>query len=141
MHSPLATLRAATSKDMPAICAMALAEGMAPLDTWTKSTVAVNSQGEVVGFIQVESGEDVSYVYPIVVYPTWRRYGVGRMLIEDAHDRCGELRLVSRGSSVPFYESLGFVECGWDEVSDGVDEGCADCPDAHSCRPKPMKLA
>lgn len=115
---------------------------MADLDGAEKITVAANDADEPVGFIQIAYGpRGVAHVYPIVVHAAWRGYDVGSTLIADAHDRHGELRLVSRGSSVGFYAKLGFQECSWALIDNELTEGCIDCPMKDECAPLPMRLA
>ena len=137
----LFTLRPARPGDKPWLDSYCAAEGMANLDGICGVTVAANASDEPVGFIQIARGRNgVAHVYPIVVHPSWRGYDVGSALIEDAHAKHGELRLVSRGSSVGFYERLGFEECAWDMVDDEQTEGCADCSMKDECKPLPMRL-
>lgn len=139
--SDLFTLRAAKPEDKTWLDSYCYAEGMANLDGIEGVTVAANQQDEPVGFIQIALGNNgVAHVYPIVVHPSWRGYDVGRALIEDAHGKHGELRLVSRGSSVGFYEKLGFEPCDWSLVDDEQTEGCSDCTMKAECAPLPMRL-
>ena len=84
----------------------------------------------------------IAYVNPIVVYPTWRGYNVGRALMDDAHALAGELRLIARGTSVGFYRKLGFVDMPWEDVDlEAAEEDCDNCPYRESCGPVPMRLA
>ena len=137
----LFTLRAARPDDKPWLDSYCAAEGMADLDGVKGVTVAANASDEPVGFVQIAYGRNgVAHVYPIVVHPSWRGYDVGRALVEDAHAKHGELRLVSRGSSVGFYERLGFVACAWEAVDDEQTEGCAECAMKAECAPLPMRL-
>ena len=111
----LFTLRPAREDDLPTINAFAAVEGMADLPSIDRVTVAESEAGDVVGFVRIAAEEEgVGHVNPIVVYSTWRGYGVGRALMDDALARYGELRLVSRGSSLGFYRALGFHEVPWD---------------------------
>lgn len=137
----LFTLRAAEAKDKTWLDSYCFAEGMANLDDLDGVTVAVNASDEPVGFIQIAMGNNgVAHVYPIVVHPSWRGFDVGRALIEDAHSKFGELRLVSRGSSIGFYEKLGFVPCEWEMIDNEQTEGCVDCSTKAECKPLPMVL-
>lgn len=137
----LFTLRAARADDMPWLNAYCAAEGMANLDGPEGVTVAANGGDEPVGFIQIAMGNNgVAHVYPIVVHESWRGHDVGRALIDDAHARHGELRLVSRGSSVGFYERLGFEPCDWSLIDHEQTEGCVDCAMKAECGPLPMRL-
>lgn len=139
--SELFKLRAAKPEDKTWLDSYCYQEGMANLDDIDGITVAANSDDEPIGFIQIAIGNnEIAHVYPIVVHPLWRGYDVGRALIKDAHSRFGELRLVSRGSSIGFYEKLGFVACNWDEIDNEQTEGCIDCSMKAECGPLPMKL-
>ena len=77
---------------------------------------------------------------PVVVYAPWRGYGVGTELVRDALSREGELRLVARGSSVGFYEKLGFEQVPWEAIDQTVTEDCTHCPMSGECEPRPMKI-
>lgn len=139
--SELFTLRVAKEEDAPWLNSYCYQEGMANLDGISDVTVAVNANDEPVGFIQVAYGPSgVAHVYPIVVHESWRGFNVGRALIEDAYKNHGELRLVSRGSSVGFYERLGFEECDWALIDDELTEGCSDCATKFDCKPLAMRL-
>ncbi len=134
-------LRNARPEDKHWLDTYCAAEGMANLDGVEGVTVAANASDEPVGFIQIAQGRNgVAHVYPIVVHPSWRGYDVGRALIEDAHAIHGELRLVSRGGSIGFYEKLGFVSCDWELIDDEQTEGCSDCTMKDECKPLPMRL-
>ena len=135
------TLRAAQDSDRPFLYAFCYSEGMANLDSLENVTVAVDVDDDPIGFIQIAYGASgVAHVYPIVVNPNWRGLHVGSALIDEMHSRHGELRLVSRGSSVGFYEKLGFQECDWSLIDDDCTEGCADCSTKAECAPLPMRL-
>lgn len=137
----LFTLRPAKEDDTIWLNSYCAAEGMASLDEISGVTVAANESDEPVGFIQIAYGKfGVAHVYPIVVCDTWRGYGVGRALIDDAHKKCGELRLVSRGTSIGFYKKLGFSECEWNLIENDLTEGCAECSMQKECNPLPMRL-
>ena len=112
------------------------------LPSLERVTVAVNADDEPVGFIRISLGRaGVARVNPIVVHESWRGYGVGRALIDEAQDAYGELRLVSRGSSKAFYDALGFEPCAWDLIESDVIEDCDGCPLFDECEPCPMRRA
>ena len=129
--------------DMPRIDSYAHAEGMDSIPGRRRIRVAVNDEDVVVGFCRLQDDANgVAYVNPIVTCSTWRGYGVGRALIEDARSRVGELRLIARGTSEGFYRKLGFVEMPWSEVDlEAASEDCDNCPYRAACGPVPMKLA
>ncbi len=140
--SDLFTLRSARPEDKAWLDEYCRIESMSALDDIDGVTVAVNSEDEPVGFIQIAIGRNgVTHVYPIIVHELWRGMNVGRSLIEDAHARFGELRLVSRGSSIGFYEKLGFSPCDWELIDDEQTEGCSYCSSKEECKPLPMRLA
>ena len=139
----LFTIRDARVLDMPLIDSYAGAEGMDRIPGPRGVRVAVNENDEVVGFCRLqEDANGIAYVNPIVTYALWRGYGVGRALIEDAHERAGELRLISRGTSEGFYRKLGFEEMPWENVDlQAASEDCDHCPYRAACGPVPMRLA
>lgn len=135
----LFTLRPACEADWPYLNAYCYEEGMENLPSLEDVTVAQNSDGEPVGFIRLALGANGAWhVNPVVVHPTWRGYAVGRALTEAALKAKGELRLVARGTAVPFYERLGFAGCSWEDVDTSVTEECDGCPMANECHPQPM---
>jgi len=140
--SELFSIRDARITDMPLIDSYAHAEGMDSIPGRRRIRVAVNDDDVVVGFCRLQDDVNgIAYVNPIVTCSTWRGYGVGRALIQDAHVREGELRLIARGSSTGFYRKLGFVEMPWSEVDlEAASEDCDNCPYRSSCSPVPMKL-
>lgn len=138
----LFSLRPAVEADRPYIDALAYSEGMDRLPSLEGVTVAANGSDEPVGFIRiVRDSQGVAHVNPVAVHGLWRGYGVGRALMEQAQGECGELRLVSRGSSKPFYDALGFECCGWDLIEKGVSEDCDGCEMRAECGPQPMRKA
>lgn len=133
-------IRKALPKDMELINAYAYSEGMDRIDDADGIDVAVDAEDVPVGFIRIVQDQNgISHIYPIVIYEPWRGYGVGRMLIEDAYSEFGELRLVSRGSSKGFYDKLGFEECDWSLIGEGLSEDCPNCSFRDECDPAPMR--
>lgn len=138
--SELFTLRAAREDDKQLLDSYTFAEGMDAIPSVDGVTVAVNADDVPVAFIRiVADSEGVAHIYPIVTYAPWRGYGIGRALVDDAMARFGELRLVSRGSSRGFYETLGFEACDWSLIEKGVSEDCPHCSWRDECGPVPMR--
>ena len=136
----LFSIRDAAESDLPAINAMSAAEGMGAAEATDVVFVAVNADGEAVGFIRLAHDEEQGWhINPVVVYPTWRRHGVGKALVAYALDRFGELRLVSRGTSRAFYEALGFEAVPWEMVSPPIAAECDGCEAFGECSPVPMR--
>lgn len=139
MTESMFTLRDATEADLPTLNAYNWQEGMDALPSADNIRVAVNGDGEIVGYLRLAfSPEGVAHVNPVVTYPTWRGYGVGRALMDEALARHGELRFVARGASVGFYERLGYEEIPWEDVCLDVAEDCRICTLVDECKPLPM---
>ncbi|MBQ3302517.1 MAG: GNAT family N-acetyltransferase [Eggerthellaceae bacterium] len=138
--SDLFSIRDATQDELEIVNAYAYAEGMDDLPSAEGVRVAESAAGDVVGFCRSFKGADgVDYIRPMVTYPTWRGYGVGRALVDDALERsCGELRLISRGGSVGFYRACGFEDASWDALDPEVAADCSGCPMRDECNPLPM---
>ena len=138
----LFTIRDARDTDMELIDYYSLAEGMDHIPGPERVRVAVNGDDEVIAFCRLQDDMNgIAYVNPIVTYAPWRGYGVGRALIEDAHQRAGELRLIARGTSVEFYRKLGFVNMPWFMTDQAAaSEDCDGCPYRTECNPQPMML-
>ena len=142
MAEELFTLRPAVEGDRELIDRYTYVEGMDSLPSLENVTVAATADDECVGFLRLAfSDAGVAHVNPVVVYSAWRGYGVGRALVEDALARCGELRLVARGKSIPFYRALGFAEATWEDIAPGVTEDCDNCDAREECGPLPMVRA
>ena len=136
----LFSLRPAVEADRPYLNSYTYAEGMDYLPSLDGVTVAANADDEPVGFIRIVlDSQGVAHVNPVVTHGLWRGYGVGKALMEQAQQEHGELRLVSRGSSKPFYDVLGFECCGWDLIEKGVSEDCDGCEMRDECQPQPMR--
>ncbi len=137
--SELFTLRPARDEDADVINAYANGEGMDDMPSMENITVAESAAGDVVGFLRVARGTNgVMHVNPVITVKTWRGYGVGRALMEDALHRYGELRLVSRGESVGFYKALGYSPIGWDDIDKAEVDDCDNCPMLEECGPLPL---
>lgn len=140
--SDLFTIRDAVETDAVLVNHYAGLEGMEFMPNMEHIRVAVNDDDQAVGFCRIQkTTEGIAYINPIVVLGSWRGYGVGRALIEDAHEREGMLCLVSRGPVTAFYRKLGFVDMPWDEVDlEAASEDCDNCSIRDECNPVPMKL-
>ena len=141
MTDELFTIRDATDEDLPVIDAYAYAEGMDDMPNAEGIRVAVEASGAIVGFCRMFRADDGNdYVRPMVTYPTWRGYGVGRALIEDALARSnGQLLLISRGWSKAFYTACSFEDATWEDLDEVVREDCTYCEMREECNPQPMR--
>ena len=146
---PVVTTRKVWESDLPALKLLYAEEGM-PLPAKKDllcGIAAANDAGELVGFIRILTIDDDlsaeangNYVYPIIVFKSWQGCGVGRALMQAAHEKCGELKLVACKSSQEFYPKCGLVPLDWDEVAQVIAFDCECCPDKPTCYPKPFVL-
>lgn len=139
MTNELFTLRDAREDDMPTLNAYAYAEGMDALPACENIRVAVNEDDEVVGFLRVAfDAAGIAHVNPVVTHETWRGFGVGRALMDEALARFGELRFVSRGTSLAFYQALGYESLPWEAIKPEIAAECDECEMRDECGPVPM---
>ncbi len=142
MTEELFHIREARPKDMPVVDSYANAEGMDSLENPENTYVAVSADEEVVGFIHLTFADDgITYVNPVLVYPTWQKFGVGRALMDYAFERHKELRLVARGWNGAFYERLGYEPIPWDMIDPAVAADCDGCEMYDECQPAPMRIS
>ena len=135
----LFTLRPAREDDKGYLDVYAYAEGMDNMPSIENITCAVNAEDQVVGYVRIAMGANgVAHVNPVITGESWRGYGVGRALMEDALARYGELRLVSRGWSADFYRALGYKEIPWEAIDLAVVDDCEGCEMREECGPVPM---
>lgn len=141
MVDELFVIRDAREDDRATLDAYCAAEGMDVLPSVDRVRVAVNEDDEVVGFIRIaiDRDEGIAFVNPVVTHETWRGFGVGRALMEEALAHHGELRLVSRGSSLAFYEALGYECISWDLIKMALVDDCDGCEMRKECGPVPLR--
>lgn len=136
-------LRPARDADMDYVNAYAAWEGMDAIPSPEGVTVAVNEDDVPIGFVRVwvdpQNGQ--AYVNPIVLYQPWRGFGIGRLLMEDVHERFGSIRLVSRGVSIPFYRALGYEDVEWELIAPEIASDCDGCEMREECTPQPMEFS
>ena len=136
-------IRPATEKDLPLLNAWCYLNGMDNLPSSEGVSVAagVCAPDEPLGFIRIVQGKNgFAHVNPVVVDPEHQTQGIGRALTAWALENHGELRFISRGSSLGFYENLGAQKVGWGDIDLGVTDDCIGCPMRAECNPQPMKL-
>ena len=111
----LFTIRDACDEDLATLNAYNYNEGMDAFPSVENIRDAVNGAGEIVGYLRLAfSPEGIAHVNPVVTYPTWRGYGVGRALIETIeHDPMffSAPRVVIPASinALHFYQGLGYT--------------------------------
>lgn len=137
------TLREPRRSDLPHIRLLLSQEHMPVPAAYLDGTVAVNEDDVVVGYIRIlkvtaDEGEG-SYIAPVVVFDTWRGYGVGKALVEYELNRNKELKLVACKPSREFYRHLDFEEIGWDHIASEVENDCTVCPEKDRCGPVPFR--
>lgn len=129
------TLRPAEARDEAAVGALMEWGGMGLAHDWLDAMVAVDTNDTVIGYLRVQLTDKGPHVAPVAVWENWQGQGVGRALMEDALERHGYLKLVSRGDAAGFYRSVGCREIALNEISGDLGEDCAHCPDRDECQP------
>ena len=129
-----AWLRPGRTKDAPALQQLMVEASMYAEVDPLECLVADTPHG-VVGFARVEFFEDVPYLRPVVVAPSYQGHGVGRRLVEGLLADYPELCVVSRGEAAGFYQRLGFQELPWSVVAADHQEECNLCPERSQCCP------
>jgi len=147
MPEPLFTIRPAQERDLPILALLFTTADMPvpPRDDLLVGTVAVNGDDEPVGFIRILVVSDEvnpagsgAYVYPVVVFDTWRGHGVGAALVSHELIRYHELKLVGCRDSRGFYPRIGFEPLEWDGVAGVIARDCERCGDLQACDPQPF---
>lgn len=133
------SIRDYVPNDEGAIEALAAAEDMGHLSGFEETLVATDEENRIVGFCRVRTIDGIHYVNPVVSSPEVRGDGVGKMLMNAARERFGELRFVARGYAVPFYRHIGCTEIPWKDITPIVAGDCDDCNRAATCNPLPMR--
>ena len=128
-------LRKAEPRDESAVRTLMRVGGMGIAPDWQEAMVAVADADHPIGYLRVQLTDKGPHVAPVAVFPYWQGHGVGRMLMEDALERFGMLKLVARGEVADFYRKLGYREIPLDEISGDLGEDCANCADRMTCQP------
>ena len=137
----LVSIRPAHTNELEAVNYLLTSEGFDTIESLEGVHVAANEDDELVGFIRIAICDDGwAYIYPVVVYETWRAFGVGRSLVRHAMETYGSLKLVSRGWVNTFYDSLGFVKADWNEIDESIARDCDDCEMYGECHPQPYRF-
>lgn len=132
----------ATDADMEKVNDLFESQKFPPAPSSKGVRMAVGESGDMLGALFVEVAHDgTDNVKTVVVSPECRRLGVGAALMEDALRTHPDLRLVSRGVSMGFYEAIGFKRCGWEDIDPQYRADCDSCEDYLTCYPVPFRSA
>jgi N-acetylglutamate synthase-like GNAT family acetyltransferase len=93
---------------------------------------------EIAGCGRIEDFPDVVMVRPLVVAASFRRRGIGGLLLKQILPAGKPAVIVARGESVQFYTGFGFTLADWQTVPIHQAHECTSCPDRTECRPQPM---
>jgi N-acetylglutamate synthase-like GNAT family acetyltransferase len=94
--------------------------------------------GVVIGAARLEWADQEVYLRPLVVAAGWHGKGIGRALVRELLQKSPRMRVVARGSVTGFYERLGFLKVGWEQVYPAFVGECQGCQYNRSCQPVPM---
>jgi GNAT superfamily N-acetyltransferase len=147
MHGEVAALKAlkivdASDSDMKSVNNLFGSQKFPPAPSAEGVRIALDDGKRLLGAIYVEVAPDgTDNVKTVVVDSECRGHGVGAALMEDALRTHPDLRLVSRGVSVGFYEALGFKRCTWDDIDPQYKADCDSCEDFPTCFPVPFRSA
>lgn len=142
MITPAWRIRDAVDVDLDLIRSLFASEGFGDVKTVEGIRVAVTPDNVMYGAIRLEQlSDDAWYVRPVAVFDAARGMGVGRGLINDALKHHSDLRFVSEGYAVGFYDACGFVRCSWDEMADEQRFECDMCPGRSECGAQPFRSA
>lgn len=134
------SIRDAQPQDMTAVNGLFSSQSFPDAPSAEGVRIAETPEGELVGALFLEVAPDGSEnVKTIVVVEEARGFGVGAALMGDALASHLDLRLVSRGASVGFYERIGLKRCGWEDIDPIYRRDCDECPDLPTCNPVPFK--
>ena len=132
----------ASDSDMDAVNGLFGSQKFPPAPGTEGVRIARDDAGRMLGAIFVEVAPDgTDNVKTVVVDPEFHGLGVGAALMEDALRTHPDLRLVSRGVSVGFYEAIGFERCGWEDIDPQYRADCDSCEDFPTCFPVPFRSA
>ncbi len=93
---------------------------------------------EIAGCGRIEDYSAMAMVRPLVVAESFRRRGIGRLLLERILPDGKPAVIVARGESVRFYSAFGFTVANWKNIPVHQANECTTCPDRTDCRPQPM---
>lgn len=140
MIKPPFLIRDAQESDMPTINYLFASQDFPDAPGPEGIRVAIGDGNVMFGAIRIEHAPDGSdNINPVVVFGVKQGLGVGKALVVDALKKHPDLRLVARGHSVGFYEALGFVRCGWEDIDPRYRTDCDMCPMLGTCGPVPFK--
>ena len=140
MNAQQVTIRTMQEEDLPTICALAAAEDMELSGDFVRTFVAVD-EGGIAGFCRIRLFDGTYYVNPVVTAPRVRGSGLGRILMDEAIRRHGEVSFVARGYAVPFYRHIGCEEIPWEAIAPEIAADCDECEMAATCGALPMRYA
>lgn len=129
------SLRKAQPGDLNSVELLMHIGGMGLASDWQEGIVAVDANGQVIGYIRIQQTPEGPHVAPVAVHPTRQGEGIGRALMEEALSQQGYLKLVARGEVAGFYRTLGCKEIPFEQISGDLEEDCQNCPDRDQCQP------
>jgi N-acetylglutamate synthase-like GNAT family acetyltransferase len=130
-------LRPGSEPDRQAICTL-LASSAMEADLPPQEFLVAEVDGQLVGLARLEWEGKTAYIRPVVVDDAWQGKGIGRRLIREISKGLPSVNVIARGSACGFYECIGFIPTGWDQIPGRYRQECITCPDLLFCQPVPM---
>ena len=136
-NEPGITVEKARDEDQSRLKALLVENGMGyagPIDSF----VVARKGDDIIGCAQLEEHSTMAMVRALVVAASYRRQGVGRLLLKAIVAADKPAALVARDEAIPFYKKFGFTAADWSIIPLHHRDECTFCDDRMSCRPQPM---
>ena len=130
-------LKQAQEADRSELIEMLWDNGMVHAEPIEDYLIAIEDD-DVVGCIRLEVLAELMMIRPLVVSSSHRKKGIGRLLIKRVLKTDRIMGVMSRGSAIAFYETLGFKKAQRSILPVSQQQECLQCPDEGTCSPQPM---
>ena len=131
------SLRMATANDRPALIALLGENDMDYVDSPEAYILAVEGE-EIAGCGRLEDHGHIALLHPLAIAKSYRRRGVGSLILKSIMPADRPTALVARSESVAFYKAVGFSNTDWDTLPASQRAECEACPNEAECKPQPM---
>ena len=130
-------LRPATANDRQALIALLGENNMDYVDPPEAYVLAVEGE-TIAGCGRLEDHGHIAMLHPLAIAETYRRRGVGSLILKSVMPADKPTALVARSESVAFYKAVGFSHTDWNTIPASQRAECEACPNEAECKPQPM---